>query len=98
VTSLRINSNCYLIKERRTSDSKQIVFILRDEAVSFGNRLAGPPVRNRLANLLSMAKGSKVIVDFRDVPLVSSGFADDIFGKLFVEIGSAPIVAPCPSA
>lgn len=34
-----------------------------------------------------MAQGSKVIADFQDVPLVSSSFADEVFGKLFVEIG-----------
>jgi anti-sigma regulatory factor (Ser/Thr protein kinase) len=69
------------------SDSKQIIFILSDEAVSFGTRPAGTPIRNRLSNLVSMARGSKVVVNFRDVPLVSSSFADEVFGKLFVEIG-----------
>ena len=32
----------------------------------------------------SSAKG---YVDFRDIPLVSSSFADEVFGKLFVELG-----------
>jgi hypothetical protein len=68
-------------------DSKGIVFSLRDEAESFGTRAAGTPIRNRLANLVTMARGSKITVNFRDVPLVSSSFADEVFGKLFVEIG-----------
>jgi hypothetical protein len=29
----------------------------------------------------------KVIVDFRDIKLVSSSFADEVFGKLFIELG-----------
>ncbi len=68
-------------------DSERIIFLLRDEAESYGSRLAGTPIRNRLANLISMEQISKVIVDFQDVPLVSSSFADEVFGKLFMEIG-----------
>jgi anti-anti-sigma regulatory factor/anti-sigma regulatory factor (Ser/Thr protein kinase) len=62
-------------------------FVLHDEASSFGSRLAGEPVRNKLVNLVRMSEGRRVVVDFRGVPLVSSSFADEVFGKLFVELG-----------
>ena len=69
------------------SDSRRIIFILGEEAKSFGSRPAGTPIRNRLLNLVSMGNGIKVVIDFRDVPLISSSFADEVFGKLFAEIG-----------
>jgi len=34
-----------------------------------------------------MCPGQKIVIDFADVPLVSSSFADEAFGKLFLEMG-----------
>jgi anti-anti-sigma regulatory factor len=44
-------------------------------------------VRTKLKNLIAFLDSNKVIVDFEDVHLVSSSFADEVFGKLFVELG-----------
>jgi hypothetical protein len=35
-----------------------------------------------------MLGGQKIVVDFDGVPLVSSSFADEVFAKLFVEMGA----------
>ena len=67
-------------------NSERMKFLLKDEAESFGSRPAGTPVRNKLANLLRMG-ATKVYVDMRDIPIVSSSFADEVFGKLFVDLG-----------
>ena len=64
-----------------------VLFVLKDEAPSFGSRTAGTPVRTKLANLARMCPGERIAVDFSSVPLVSSSFADEVFGKLFVELG-----------
>ncbi len=65
-----------------------ISFVLRDETRSLGSRNAGTPVRNKLKNLISFLDTSKrLVVDFRDIQLVSSSFADEVFGKLFLELG-----------
>lgn len=71
--------------EDRQSDD--VVFRLHEEAASFGSRVAGEPVRTKLANLVRMRDGGRVIVDFAEVSLVSSSFADEVFGKLFVALG-----------
>lgn len=63
-------------------------FVMRDECESTGNRLAGTPVRNKLRNLLAMLDGQKIVIDFDGVPLLSSSFADEVFAKLFVEMGA----------
>ena len=68
-------------------DVDVLVFRLKDETTSFGSRQAGEPVRNKLSNLVSMNPDHSVVVDCSDVPLVSSSFADEVFGKLFLELG-----------
>ena len=35
-----------------------------------------------------MNPSHRIVVDFSDVPLISSSFADEVFGKLFVELGA----------
>jgi hypothetical protein len=64
-----------------------IHFHLKDESNSFGSRVAGKPIRNKLLNLARMHGTGMVCVDFLDVPLLSSSFADEAFGKLFLTLG-----------
>jgi hypothetical protein len=45
------------------------------------------PIRQKLKNLIRICGGKKIVVDFSDVAIVSSSFADEVFGKLFVELG-----------
>lgn len=64
-----------------------ILFVLKDESGSFGSRVSGKPIRNKISNLLKMSGQGVVEVDFTGVPLLSSSFADEAFGKLFLMIG-----------
>lgn len=61
-------------------------FKLKAESQSFGSRVSGKPVRIKLMNLVKMTDGT-VTVDFDGVALVSSSFADEVFGKLFLSLG-----------
>ena len=65
----------------------ELLFKMVDESKSFGSRPAGTPVRTKLMNLYRMGGDRKIVIDFWDVPLISSSFADEVFAKLFVEIG-----------
>lgn len=77
-----------IIETNYESDSGNIVtFRMIDESQSFGSRAAGTPIRTKLTNIYRMSNERKVIVDFANVPLISSSFADEVFGKLFLEIG-----------
>ena len=67
--------------------SGDIHFKLIEESMSFGSRVAGKPVRNKLMNLARMSGAGMVRVDFAGVPLLSSSFADEAFGKLFLALG-----------
>jgi hypothetical protein len=69
------------------NDAGDIHFKMIEECQSFGSRVSGKPIRNKLLNLLKMSTTGTVWVDFSDVPLLSSSFADEAFGKLFLSVG-----------
>lgn len=62
------------------------VFDLARETSGFGSREAGRVIRNKLLNLLNLSE-SNVVIDFKDVPLISSSFADEVFAMLFTSMG-----------
>jgi anti-sigma regulatory factor (Ser/Thr protein kinase) len=70
----------------RNADGK-VVFCLSKESISFGSRVAGKPIRTKLGNLLKMGTGEKIYIDLEGIPIISSSFADEAFGKLFLEAG-----------
>lgn len=69
-------------------DSADIILRMREQASSFGSRVAGAAVRTKLRNLVELSNQSRIIIDFSELPLVSSSFADEVFGKLFLELGA----------
>lgn len=69
-------------------DNGNIHFLMKNECSSFGSRVAGKPVRTKLSNLLKMGVQGKIVIDLSDIPLMSSSFADEAFGKLFLEAGA----------
>ena len=68
-------------------DAERVIFRVAVESNSFGSRVAGTPLRNKLTNLARMCPTQQIIIDFSDVALISSSFADELIGKLFVELG-----------
>jgi hypothetical protein len=77
----------YIEKHFETEQADHVVFRLKEEAASLANRLAGAPVRQKLLNLIKMSDGHKIYLDFSDITLVSSSFADEVIAKLFADIG-----------
>ena len=67
-------------------DGDEILFKIAAELNAFGSREAGRMARTKIENL--MENGTAVICfDFEDIRLISSSFADEVFGKLFVNLG-----------
>jgi hypothetical protein len=64
-----------------------VVFPLSREAQGSGSRAAGMLLRQKLRNLMRICSGKRISIDFSDVPIISSSFADEVFGKLFAELG-----------
>lgn len=68
-------------------EAEEVRFVLTKEVASFGSRLGGTPIRRKLQNLAGVFPAQRIIIDFADVSLISSSFADEVFGKLFLEMG-----------
>ena len=70
-----------------TDAEENVRFELGSESTGLGTRSAGSPVRQKLINLARICGGT-IVVDFSEVPLLSSSYADEVFGKLFAELGA----------
>jgi hypothetical protein len=77
----------YIEAAHESDDGARIVFVMNKEAGSFGTRVAGRPVKIKLQNLAGLCPTQKVFIDFSDIPVISSSFADEVLGKLFLELG-----------
>jgi anti-sigma regulatory factor (Ser/Thr protein kinase) len=64
-----------------------VVLRVAAEPGGFGTRGAGADLRRKSLNLLSASRERHLIFDWDGVPLISSSFADEAIGKLFVELG-----------
>ncbi|MDO3619793.1 STAS-like domain-containing protein [Ralstonia pseudosolanacearum] len=77
----------YVETKYEKNERGDIYFKLTEECNSFGSRVSGKPVRQKIQNLLRMSGESTVVIDFDHLPVLSSSFADEAFGKLFLSIG-----------
>lgn len=77
----------YIEVKYEQDDLRSIPFKVKEQAISFRSRPAGRPMRTKLANLIANCPGQLLYVDFENITVVSSSFADEVFGKLFVELG-----------
>ncbi len=74
-----------LLYETETGDA--IILTMREESTGFGSRAAGRQLRTKCINLLNAEPTKPLLLDWSGVPLVSSSFADELVGKLFVKLG-----------
>lgn len=72
--------------ERASENDGAPVFDMNGMArPAFGSRRGGKRVRAMIENLLG--ENRSVTLDFKGVAVFTSGFADEVFGRLFVEMG-----------
>jgi len=70
-----------------TESGKEFMIKLATETTGFGSRGAGLQIRNKCLNLLTADQTHPLVLDWSGVPVISSSFADEAIGKLFVELG-----------
>ena len=77
----------YDVIERRFEDQEGTLMITvkKDAARDIGSRSGGRRVRQLIENLLG--EQNSIVVDFEGVGVISSSFADEVFGRLFVTLG-----------
>ncbi|MBP7499927.1 MAG: STAS-like domain-containing protein [Chryseobacterium sp.] len=61
---------------------------MKDETTGFGSRKSGMQIRTKVKNLINAKPGFPLIIDWAGVPVISSSFADELIGKLFLEMGA----------
>jgi anti-sigma regulatory factor (Ser/Thr protein kinase) len=76
-----------IVEVRYTSAGGDLILPLQGEGLGFGTRHAGVELRRKCRNLLNAEPEKRLVLDWAGVPLVSSSFADEGMGKLFVELG-----------
>jgi len=78
------------IEAHYDTDGEKVIFKVATEVEGFGSREYGRRARSKIDNIL-VDKSVVIEFDFEGVPLVSSSFADEVFGKLFLELGGRSI-------
>lgn len=63
------------------------IFSLKKESNGFATRAEGERIRTKIENLSIELAGRKIILDFSDISMISSSFADEVVGKLMKEYG-----------
>lgn len=69
-----------------TSDDTLTIRVC-DESAGVGTRHAGAELRRKCLNLLAADPSKRLVLDWSGLTFVSSSFADEAVGKLFVEMG-----------
>lgn len=68
-------------------NGREIRLPLAKETAGFGSRKAGKSMRTKALNLLRAEPDARLVLDWDGVPSISSSFADEFVGRLFVELG-----------
>lgn len=58
-----------------------------EESFGVGTREAGKEIRTKVLTLVRAKPGYKMIIDWQGIPVITSSFADEFIGKLFVALG-----------
>lgn len=61
---------------------------MKDESTGFGTRKSGFQIRTKIINLLKAEPTYPLVIDWEGVPVISSSFADEVIGKLFLRLGA----------
>ncbi len=75
--------------ELTRSSGTELVFDVREEASDLGTRDAGRRLCNKVQNLTQVQSGERVVLDFSNVDMISSSFADEFVAKLAAKFGRA---------
>lgn len=77
----------YIEKKYKDQDGDFFVFKMSEECTSFGSRESGVLARTLIENIIRSHPDTPIRIDFSGISIISSSFADEVFGRLFVSIG-----------
>ncbi|MFN7112395.1 MAG: STAS-like domain-containing protein [Brevundimonas sp.] len=73
--------------DKISSEGSRVSLPLKEMFPSLGSRDAGSTVQQYIRNILVLDSTSIIDCDFSDINIISSSFADEVFGKIFAEFG-----------
>lgn len=71
-----------------SDDSNCLVLKMRQETTGFGTRFSGVQIRTKVINLMNAEPQYPLFIDWEGIPVISSSFADELIGKLFLRLGA----------
>ena len=78
-----------IIEMQYEIEDKNCLFLkMRTETTGFGTRRSGLQIRTKIMNLIHAEPTYPLIIDWEGVPVISSSFADEVVGKLFLKLGA----------
>jgi anti-anti-sigma regulatory factor/anti-sigma regulatory factor (Ser/Thr protein kinase) len=69
-------------------DRDCLILKMREESTGYGTRRSGLQIRTKILNLISAEPTYPLVIDWNGVPVISSSFADEVIGKLFIKLGA----------
>ena len=63
-----------------------ILIVIESKGLGVGTRKSGEKIRNELINIQKQSNRA-ITLDFKDLNIVSSSFADELIGRLVAEFG-----------
>lgn len=82
------------IERKYQVNNDRLTFTIGTELTAFGSREAGRVARNKIETLMNN-QSTAIDFDFDGIHLISSSFADEVFGKLFAELGAIKFTQLC---
>ena len=80
------NMTDYVEMKYLSEDLTCLDFIIKEETTGCGNRIVGKQLRTKVINLIDSEK-KPIIIDWSGIPIISSSFADEFMGKMFLHFG-----------
>lgn len=69
-------------------DENSLYLSIKEQQFGTGTRAAGRELHIKILNLIGAKPDYKIILDWREVSVIASSFADECLGKLFQRLGS----------
>lgn len=69
-------------------DKDCLILTMKDESTGFGSRKSGFQIRTKIKNIMNAKPNYPLAIDWTGVPVISSSFADELLGKLFIDMGA----------
>lgn len=75
-----------LYDENIENENGEIYYLIKEKASGTGTRQSGNRLRNDILNFYK-ENNRTIVLDFIDIGVISSSFADELIGKLLIEFG-----------